>query len=438
MDRRGLLKLLGAGGASLLVPATGAMAAGTAYYVSGLGDDDNDGLTPATAFRTLQKAAGLTLPGDMVYAMNGDYVSTAQDSNVLTIKRPGSTSAPITFRNYPKHKPRIVVAANNWNGIEIRASHIVVVGFEIAGNAANITFEYAYSQKDNKFNCATNANGILADGRKSGTLHNIAIRANDVHHMPGGGIVVVAADYVNVSGNLVRSCAWWNVYGCSGVSIYSSRDVDSNTEKYKTIIRRNVCYDNENLIPWYKTGAYSDGNGVIVDDNKNTQHEGVPAYRGRTLVVNNLCYGNGGAGVQLYSSARVNCLNNTTYFNNRCPELDKGEISVVDCTTVRCYNNILHARDGMRAQNYKRNVDVDFDYNIYWNGTSVVRGPNDIFADPRFINASLNPADANFRLKVGSPAMNSGTPKLAPPDDLVRNPRPKNWGVDRGSYEYLA
>ncbi|MGQ0484793.1 MAG: choice-of-anchor Q domain-containing protein [Hyphomicrobiales bacterium] len=438
MDRRGLLKLLGAGGAGLLVPAADAMAAGTAYYVSGSGDDDNDGLTPATAFRTLPKAAGLTLPGDTVYAMNGDYVSTLQDSNILTIKRPGASGAPIAFRRFPGHKPRIVVAANNWTGIEIRASHIVVEGFEIAGNAANIGYDYAYSQKNNKNNCATNANGIYVDGRKYGTLHNIAIRANDVHHMPGGGIVVAAADYANISGNQVHSCTWWCVYGNSGISVYSSRDIDSNTRKYKTIVRRNICYDNQNYIPWYQSGRFTDGNGIIVDDNKNTQQTDVPAYKGRTLVVNNLCFNNGGAGVHFYSSARVTCLNNTTYFNNRCPELDSGELSVTDCTNIHCNNNILHARNGKRAQNYKRNVGVEFDYNIYWNGTSVVKGPHDISADPQFVNATVVAADADFRLKAGSPAINSGTTKLAPPEDIDRSPRPYGGRIDRGSYERHA
>ncbi len=438
MDRRGLLKLMGVGGAGLLIPATGAMAAGTAYYVSGTGDDGNDGLTPATAFRTLRKAADLTLPGDTVYAMNGDYVNTKQDYNILTILRAGASGAPITFRNYPGHKPRIVVAANNWTGIKVCASHIVIEGFEIAGNAANIAYEYAYSQKDNKFNCATNANGICVDGRKYGTLHHISIRANDVHHMPGAGIVVVAADYVGVNGNQAHSCSWWTVYGCSGISIYSSRGIDANTKAYKTIVRRNICYDNETFIPTLTSGRIGDGNGIIIDDNKNTQQEGVPAYSGRTLVVNNLCYNNGGAGVQLYSSVNVDCINNTNYFNNRSSISDKGEISAIDCTSARCYNNILYARNAMPAQYYKRNVNVEFDYNIYWNGTFVVKGPQDIVADPGLVNATVDPVDADFRLMDGSPAIDSGTKKLAPREDIERNPRRYGDGIDRGSYEYLA
>lgn len=437
INRRGILQLFGATGAGLMIPATGAMATGTAYYVSGAGSDSNNGRTPETAFRTLQKAADLANPGDTVYAMNGDYANTRQDSGVLTIARPGIGGAPVSYRNYPGHKPRIVVGANNWKGIEIRASYITVEGFEIAGNAANIGYQYAYSQKDNKYNCATNANGIFVDGRKYGTFHHIAIRNNDVHHMPGGGIAIVAADYVSVVGNEVHSCAWWNVYGCSGLSIYSSRDIDSNTSAYKTLVRRNICYDNENYIPTYSSGKIADGNGIIVDDNKNTQQDGVAAYRGRTLVTNNLCYNNGGTGMHAYLSSRIDIVNNTAFGNNRSPALDNGEISTGDSTSVRLYNNVLSARDGKRCQHYWRNVDVEYNYNIYHNGSVVVRGPNDITADPRFVNPSVNPAEADFRLLASSPGIDSGTLKLAPENDLVRNPRRKN-SIDRGSYERLA
>ncbi len=437
MDRRGLLKLLGAGGAGLLIPAGNARAAGTAYYVSGSGNDSNNGLTPETAFRTLQKAADLTFPGDTVLAMNGDYTNSRSNSDVLSIARSGAQDAFIAYRNYQDHRPRILVNANNWQGIKIVASYIIVQGFEVAGNAANITFDYALSQKDNLLNCATNANGIYSNGRKVGTLRNIIIRGNYVHHLPGGGIGAMASDYVTIADNTVHSCSWWSAYGCSGLSIYTSRDVDSDTKRYKTIVRRNVCYDNENYIPTFSSGKIQDGNGIIIDDNKNTQQDGVPAYRGRTLVTNNLCYNNGGTGVHAYSSARVDFVNNTAYCNNRSPAVDNGEISAGDCTSVRLYNNVLSARSGKRCQHYWRNVDVQYDYNVYHNGSVVVRGPNDIFADPRFVNASVNPADANFRLKVGSPAMNSGTPSLAPPDDLVRNPRQKG-SIDRGSYERLA
>lgn len=437
-SRRGLLQMIGAGGADLVLPVADATAAAKTYiyYISGKGSDGNDGLTPTTAFRTLQKAADLTNPGDTIYAMNGDYTKPGSGNQVLVVNRSGIQGGLVTYRNYPGHAPRIVVRPENWGGIKICASFIKIVGFEIEGDAASITYDYAYSQKDNPKNPATNATGIYVDGRTVGTLRKIFVGRNSIHHMPGGGIQVMAADYVTVSDNHVYSCCWWNVYANSGISIYSARHVDTNTINYKIIVRRNICYDNENYIPWLAKGGLHDGNGIIIDDNKNTQQTGVPAYVGRTLLENNLCYNNGGAGVEVYSSSRVDCVNNTAYCNNRCPVVDKGEVTTGDSTTVRLYNNILSARSGKRCQHYWRNIDVVYDYNIYHNGSVVVRGPNDIIADPLFISASMNPVNANFRLNLDSPGIDSGTATLAPVNDLVLNPR-LIGSIDRGSYERL-
>ena len=88
----------------------------------------------------------------------------------------------------------------------------------------------------------------------------------------------------------------------------------SNKTTYKNFITRNICYDNENFIPFDASGKITDGNGIIVDGNKNSQHPGVASYRGRTLVGNNLCYNNGGTGMHSYSSANVDFINNTALF----------------------------------------------------------------------------------------------------------------------------
>ena len=44
------------------------------YYISESGNDSNNGLTPQTAFATLQYAADLVLAGDSVLVLSGNYV----------------------------------------------------------------------------------------------------------------------------------------------------------------------------------------------------------------------------------------------------------------------------------------------------------------------------------------------------------------------------
>ena len=49
----------------------------------------NNGLSPGTAYATLQHASNQTAPGDTVFAMNGTYTSSASGSSVLAIASSG-------------------------------------------------------------------------------------------------------------------------------------------------------------------------------------------------------------------------------------------------------------------------------------------------------------------------------------------------------------
>lgn len=404
------------------------------YYVSGKGRDSNNGTTPETPFRTLQKAANLTSPGDTVLVMKGVYANPWPDSSVLEINRSGNALAYITYRNFPGHHPKILVAAHNWQGIAIRASYIIVRGFEVAGNALNLTYEEAWRERFTD-SPKTNAFGIaIAKWPNYETLRNVVVRNNYVHHMPAAGIATIATDYITISQNMVRSCAWWTKYGSSGIALYSSRNVDQNITSYRNIIMRNICHDNENFIPFQEAGTITDGNGIIIDDNKNTQHPGVPAYTGRTLVCNNLCFNNGGTGAHSYSSANVDFVNNIAYFNNRSLALDSGEIIANESTNVRFHNNISYARAGKSAQKEWRNVNITSRNNTYFNGSVASPGNNSLYADPKFINPTTDPEACNFRSMTGSPSRGTGTMLLAPKLDLDGNLRPTAL-IDRGSYQ---
>jgi len=66
------------------------LANATNYYVSGNGNDTNNGLSTSTAFRTIQKAAELTAPGDTVFVMNGLYTNSSPTGDVVTVNHSGS------------------------------------------------------------------------------------------------------------------------------------------------------------------------------------------------------------------------------------------------------------------------------------------------------------------------------------------------------------
>ncbi|MFS0516350.1 DUF1565 domain-containing protein [Nostoc sp. UIC 10607] len=356
------------------------------YYVSGTGNDKNSGVSSSSPFKTIQKAANLTKPGDTVLIMNGVYRNATPNGDVLSITRSGTANAWIKFKAYPGHKPKI--QHNGWHGILIHngASYIEVNGLEVIGNNANVTLDYAMSQKTNRLNPLTNGNCISVDGRKNGHTHHIRIVNNKVHQCGGAGISAIESDYVTVDNNVVFDNAWYNVYACSGISMLNNWSFDSY-QGYKMFVRNNKIYNNRQYIPWIKTGTITDGNGIIIDTLRNNhKNSTLKAYKGRTLVKNNLTFNNGGSGIHTYVSERVDIVNNTAFLNNQSPEITGGQIFANESSDIKILNNILYAFPGKNVNSKWKSTNVIYDYNIYINSAKVsVNGPNDIVADPEFI-----------------------------------------------------
>ncbi len=261
------------------------------YYVSGTGNDKNSGVSSSSPFKTIQKAANLTKPGDTVLIMNGVYRNASPSGNVVTITRSGTAKAWIKYKAYPGHSPKLQF--NGWHGVLLRdgASYIEINGLEVIGNNGKVTLDYAMSEKTNRLNPLTNGNCISADGRKNGHTHHIRIVNNNVHDCGGGGIGAMQSDYVTIDNNVIFNNGWYNVYACSGISFLNSWNFD-NYRGYKMFVTNNKVYNNRQYIPWLKTGTITDGNGIIIDDSKGTQlNSSWVAYKGRTLVSAQLVVG---------------------------------------------------------------------------------------------------------------------------------------------------
>ncbi|MGW2787727.1 sigma-70 family RNA polymerase sigma factor [Streptomyces populi] len=409
------------------------------YFVSSSGSDSNPGTSAGSPFRTLQKAADLAGPGDVVAVMNGIYTEPRKGSNVLTIKRSGRPGAPITFTAYPGHHP-VLNPKTAWNGISIYgASHIVIKNLEVKGNNAALSLADA-ERSSSKTDPTYNTNCISVEkNRESGTFpHHVDIIGNLVHGCPGGGISAIEADHVNIIGNHVHSNAWFTVYGTSGISILTPRDTGSGDPRtYKIRITGNRVHDNETKVKWEGCRCYSDGNGIIVDTTKGDPGRGRPAYNGRVLVANNISYDNGGSGIHAYKSQHVDIIHNTAYLNGRSTRIKTpyANIFAHDSTDVRLLNNIAYGRPDQATNTNAGNVDVAYDYNVYFGGKAPeTKGPHDIVADPKFIAPGTSP-NADFRLMKGSPAIGSGTAFPAVSTDFTGVTR-KDGTPDRGAYSF--
>ncbi|MEV0845568.1 DUF1565 domain-containing protein [Streptomyces sp. NPDC049954] len=420
-----------------LFAAGPAQAASTTYYVSPSGSDTNSGTSESAPLKTLQKAADRTKPGDTVSIMGGTYTESAPGRDILVIKRSGTAGQPITYRAHPGSKP-VIHPVNSWNGVNVAgASHIVISGLEIAGDSSRISLadaERNAGRDDPRYN--TNCLNIHRDGDSGPAPHDVLVTGNEVHHCPGAGISAIDADEVTVDHNKVHDTSWYTHYATSGISFLRALDASpGDPQKYKMRITGNVVYGNETKVKWGNCGCYSDGNGIIVDTNQN-KPEGTGAdYQGRTLVANNVTFDNGGSGIHSFKSQHVDIVNNTAYYNSRSPHLDYGNIYAAYSRDVRLLNNVSSVRPGEPTNSNGKNEDVTYDYNVYFGGkTPEVKGPHDLVADPRLVHPTTDPAAADFRPGANSPALGSGTPFPAVPQDITGRDRDSAQGWDRGAY----
>lgn len=403
-----------------------AASSGITYYVdASTGNDSNNGTTETAALKTIDKAAEKVVPGDTVLVKKGTY----NEPYGINMRKSGTSSAWISFKAYPGHKPFVTSSA--WCTFCVdNKSYIEINGFEITNTPETPT--------DSKNG---GGDGILAKNDS----HHIRIFNNIIHGAGGGGIATVHTDYMYIERNTIYDNTKRSDFGQSGISLYQSYNSDKNSG-YHNIIRKNKIYDNENLRPFKYSGngtEITDGNGIIIDDSRNTQQNlGVnphyrQAYSSSTLIENNVIFNNGGRGIHVYESDNVVAVNNTLYQNNRTSTIS-GELTAIDSGNVKFRNNTVYARSGKKANAItSRSKGITFSHNIYFNyAEKPIIGSNDRTVDPKYLNPSFDPATANFRLQSTSPAINTATSTNAPKIDFDGTPRPTGSGYDRGAYEF--
>jgi parallel beta-helix repeat protein len=310
----------------------------TTYYVSSeIGSNKNAGTSATAPLATLQAASNLVKPGDTVQVMNGTYTAPGY-GDALDITTSGTAAAPITFEAAPGQTP-VINSSGGWQAINIKASYIVVSGFTVVGGAANYNLQSALAGYGTG-NANLDGNGISVNTSTSVPLPNhITIENNTVYNEPGNGIDTIGADYVQILNNVVHNNANWSVYGNSGISVFTSKNLDTNAGPH-IIISGNLAYDNAQLVPTNYSGIITDGEGIILDTNT--------GYTGGFLVQNNTVYGNGGPGVETFQTSNATITGNTIYGNNTgsVQAAANAQIFINYSTNITATNNTLTNNGG--------------------------------------------------------------------------------------------
>ncbi len=424
--------------ANLFTAAT--VTTGQVFYVAANGSDSNPG-TEAKPWATISKAAQTLTAGQTVLVKDGTYGGVYMD-------RSGAPRKPISFRAYPGAKPKIVITEINSAGFEIDGgSYIIIDGFD---------FDYKVPGVEN-----TNGErwepGITINVNTKGASpvlpHHVQVINNHVHGFPGGGIGSGLADYIRIEGNTIWETALWSYYDTSAISLYQNVDFDL-ASGFHNVIRGNTVFKNENRFPGIFSAEkpedriITDGNCIIIDDTRQTQKflddkTQYPAYKSSTLIENNICAGNGGRGVHVFLSDNVLVRHNTLYQNLQTPNMSGGELTAVGASNVRFVNNIVYTAPGQRATDVYSGdnpdlvtFDIFFENNLYFNTTYIPnKSPSDLIGDPLFVLPNTDVTTANFRLKVGSPAIDRALSTQSPKIDIGKFSRPKGKGTDIGAWE---
>ncbi len=406
----------------------------TDYYVDGRNGSDYAAGTATAPFENIFWGLHVAKPGDTVHVL-----STITYGPVY-IAHSGTAGAPITL-------------AGEWNGTGLTQ---VVGGGNYAIQLAPGTSYVTVSGFD-----------VQASGSRTaiyvapGSTH-VAIIGNYAHDSGNAGIATVGADYITISGNTVARNGTDGSTAClSGISLYQLRETDGGTD-LRNVVQGNIIYGNTNL-----PGAGcsdSDGNGIIIDDSRNTQNNSpYPAYSAGTLITDNVVFENGGRGIHVFESDHVIVTNNTLWHNNQDPReasWQPGEIMLADSGDAKVMNNVAWSDGRIDGANHHVTISVEscsggavlLNNNLLWNNAGSVSlayyaptagshlstapltiGSWNVWANPQIEVLSSNPEVADYRLRTGSPGFGLANAAATPPYDLLGTAAPKY--PTAGAYE---
>lgn len=389
----------------------------TRYFVNTNGDNFAGGTNPATAFRTISRAAQIATPGDVIVVMPGRYFDN------IIVTNSGTFSQYVTFigdrcgRFAGRTGPVTVKSAGLPIFAATNKSYVQIAGFDLVGsnnvcNGINAYVSPYWRIIDNYFaGWARAVNMTVASESYVG--RNIFMGNWDSIYLDWGAATAI------IDNNHIMDCD-------NGVTIAQSTNC---------MVVNNIIANN------WGTGIQflNDARGTILDNYLNSN-----LFTAITInsagsgadIRQNIILNNPGPAVRFNNSPGPN----TFYFNTCVNNREGAQCINASATDIR--NNIFVSN--------QFGIDCPLgpppsnDYNCYFNNATNHGGfaalkPNEIVADPRFAGGG----DFHLQSAAGrpglfglvndpwfSPCIDAGDPAVTP----VTEPRPNGGRVNIGKY----
>ena len=404
------------------------------FYVSTLGSDNNDGLSPSTPLKSIHKAMQciasdeqdpktIHLAGGTYSSNDGhfypigikNYVSVLGDSLDVPILEnlhyfhaiSGSKFGPTTFKN-----------------LVLRSGSNPIMGYQISvGHASYLKLENIVIEP---YQAVRNCGMLLGSNNYypfTLVMKNVQIQGQSAPRDVGLNLNMVNGD-VNIDNLSIIDCQ-----STGGVIDFPTPIIYSYSQKFKMrnsrIMNTSTTYDSRTI----SLGFWGDQDArelkldnVLVANNQTAgvTPVGIAAFNDNPGILNNCTFANNSGGtyaVQLNGNFEVNnCI-----FDNNTP----AEIRSAGSTSQIQFNNNL-------IRNYPISTSFEAYYNVHFNDM--------IFSgDPGFCS-SIATDPLSYQLGNSSICRDMGTLDtlgLALPDtDLAGNPRIYGTAIDLGCYEW--
>ena len=425
-------------------------------YVATTGNDLNSGKIDSP-YATVNKAAQMAIAGDFVCIKSGTYKPTV----IIKPANSGTESAPITYYAEEPGKAIIdgqssipTIASREGLFFISGKSHIVIDGLRIINSGF-----FGILIKDNSSNvivknCSTYNTG--ASGICGATSSFIKVLNNSIQracYAPGGQSVNTSECITMASVNTFE-VAYNTVFDRPENVNNGGEGIDAKNACKDGTIHHNIVYDLNRValyvdsykmalknVEVYNNIVYNCISGLSLGCEEGGTNTDVKVY-------NNLIYNCTRTGMGIRGYLANGAMFNVSVYNNTVYNCGYGAGPWENCGMLVEADNPLNTNIVIRNNIFSNNKIqirtknqswLTLDTNLIFGANEVSgAGTNTIIGDPLFVNAAAN----NFRLKVGSPAVDkaSGTPTTL--FDFDDKPRPFDGDgngtaiSDIGAFEY--